>query len=106
MAGREPLYVLGTDARSNRVTVGRREELATTRVRVRGARLHRESARADRVKLRYHARSIPCRVSAAPAGEHPELELELDEPAYGVAPGQTACLLDGELIVGRGTIAA
>jgi tRNA-specific 2-thiouridylase len=105
VANGEPLYVLGTDAAANRVTVGHRDELATTRVRVRGARLHRDAARADRVKLRYHSRSIPCRVSAAPAGEHAALELELAEPAYGVAPGQTACLLDGELVVGRATIA-
>ena len=106
VANGEPLYVLRRDAGTNRVTVGRREELATTTVRLRGVRLHRGSARADRVKLRYHARSIACRLSAAPAGEHAELELELGEPAYGVAPGQTACLLDGELVVGRATIAA
>jgi tRNA-uridine 2-sulfurtransferase len=106
VANGEPLYVLRTDSGSNRVTVGRRDELASTRVRLRGARLHRPSARADRVKLRYHSRAIRCRVSAVPPGEHPELELELAEPAYGVAPGQTACLLDGDLVVGRATIAA
>jgi tRNA-specific 2-thiouridylase len=55
----EPLYVLRTDAAANRVTVGRREELATSTVRLRGARLHRDAARADRVKLRYHSRSVP-----------------------------------------------
>jgi tRNA-specific 2-thiouridylase len=102
----EPLYVLRTDAAANRVTVGRREELTAMSVRLRGARLHRDARRADRVKLRYHARAIPCRVADAPAGEHSELRLELTEPAYGVAPGQTACLMDGELVVGRGTIAA
>ncbi len=51
----EPLYVVATDAKANRVEVGRRDELARTRVRLRGARLHRDSARADRVKLRYHS---------------------------------------------------
>ena len=76
-----------------------------TRVRLRGVRLHRDSARADRVRLRYHSGSIACRVAQAGPGEHPELELELAEPAYGVAPGQTACLLDGDLVVGRATIA-
>jgi tRNA-uridine 2-sulfurtransferase len=106
VANGEPLYVLGTDAVSNRVMVGHRGALATERVRLRGARLHRDSARADRVKLRYHARPIPCRVSPAPCGEHAELHLQLGEPAYGVAPGQTACLLDGELVIGRATIAA
>ena len=106
VANGDPLYVLETDAATNRVRVGQREELAATRVSVRGARLHRDAARADRVKLRYHSGSIPCRVSAAPAGDHDALELELEEPAYGVAPGQTACLLDGDLVVGRATIAA
>jgi tRNA-specific 2-thiouridylase len=105
VANGDPLYVLSTDSAGNRVTVGHREQLATTTVRLRGARLHRDAARADRVKLRYHSRSIPCRVQAAPAGEHAELHLQLDEPAYGVAPGQTACLLDGDLVVGRATIA-
>jgi tRNA-specific 2-thiouridylase len=105
VANGEPLYVLDTDAAANRVTVGHRDELATTRVRLRGARLHRDSGRADRVKLRYHSRSIRCRVSSASSGDD-ELELELSEPAYGVAPGQTACLLDGDLVVGRATIAA
>jgi tRNA U34 2-thiouridine synthase MnmA/TrmU len=40
-----------------------------------------------------------------PAGRHDELTLELAEPAYGVAPGQAACLLEGELVVGHATIA-
>jgi tRNA-specific 2-thiouridylase len=106
VASGEPLYVVATDAKENRVTVGDRDALARTSVRLRGALLHRHSDRARSVKLRYHSRAIACRVSAAGPGEHPELELELDEPAYGVAPGQTACLLDGELVVGRATIAS
>ncbi len=105
IAAGEPVYVVATDSERNRVTVGGREDLARTRVRLRGARLHRSSERAGSVKLRYHSRAIPCRVSAAEPGEHAELELELAEPAYGVAPGQTACLLDGDLVVGRATIA-
>ena len=101
----EPLYVSGTDARRNLVVVGDREDLARTTVRLRGARLHRGSERAGSVRLRYHAHAIPCRLSPAAPGEHAELELELSEPAYGVAPGQTACLYDGDLVVGRATIA-
>ncbi len=101
----EPLFVLATDAGSNRVTVGPREELATDRVRVRAATLHRPGGRVDRVRLRYHSRALSCRIASVAAGEHDELELELAEPAYGVAPGQTACLLDGDLVVGRATIA-
>lgn len=105
VSGGRPLFVLATDARANRVVVGPREDLARTRVRLRDAHLHRDPARANRVTLRYHSRPLACRIEPAPAGKHGELELELAEPAYGVAPGQTACLMDGDVVVGRGTIA-
>jgi tRNA-specific 2-thiouridylase len=104
-AGR-PLYVLSRDARSNRVVVGSREELAMSRVRLRDATLHRPGTRVDRVKLRYRSRPISCTIGPVPAGEHGRLEVELAEPAYGVAPGQTACLMSGDLVVGTGTIDA
>jgi tRNA-specific 2-thiouridylase len=101
----DPLFVLATDAATNRVVVGARDELARSTVRVRQATLHRPGGRVDRVRLRYHAKALACRIGDTEPGSHGELELELDEPAYGVAPGQTACLMDGELVVGRATIA-
>jgi tRNA-uridine 2-sulfurtransferase len=104
VGGGEPLYVLATDAGRNRVVVGPWSELATSRVRLRDAVLRRDGARVDRVKLRYRSRPVGCALQA-PAGRHPDLWLELEEAAYGVAPGQTACLLDGDLVVGHGTIA-
>jgi tRNA-specific 2-thiouridylase len=105
-AAGEPLYVLDKDAATNVVLVGPREALQTTTVVVRGARLHRGAERVDRVKLRYRSRPLPCRVAGKPArGPHARLELELAEPVDGAAPGQLACLMDGELVVGWGTIA-
>jgi tRNA-specific 2-thiouridylase len=106
VGGAEPLYVLATDAATNTVVAGSREELAIRRVRVREATLHRPGGRVDRVLLRYHSRAIECELPPVGAGEHEALEIELAEPAYGVAPGQTACLLAGDLVVGRATIAA
>ena len=101
----QPLYVLGKDAGANRVTVGPHEQLLADRVTVRGARLHRDGARVDRVKLRYRSSALAARVSGeASAGHHRQLVLELAEPVAGAAPGQLACLMDGELIVGWGTI--
>jgi tRNA-uridine 2-sulfurtransferase len=104
VGGGEPLYVLATDAARNRVVVGPRSELGTSRVRLRDVVLRRDGTQVDRVKLRYRSRPIGCALGA-PAGHHPELWLELAEAAYGVAPGQTACLLDGDLVVGHATIA-
>ena len=105
VAASQPLYVTATDAHANRVVVGPREELATRRVQLRDATLHRPAGRIDRVKLRYRSRPIPCAADPLPAGAHRQLDLRLAEPAYGVAPGQTACLMAGDLIVGRATIA-
>jgi tRNA-uridine 2-sulfurtransferase len=101
----EPLFVLDKDAVSNRVVVGPHERLLTDRVRVRGARLHRDGACVDRVKLRYRSQALPARIAdSAPAGRHRELMLELEQPVAGAAPGQLACLMNGDLIVGWGTI--
>ena len=96
IGGGTPLYVLQTDADSGTVTVGPREALAIRTVALRDAVLHRP--RFDRVRLRYRQRPLRARRL------HDGL-LELDEPAYGVAPGQLACLIDGDLIVGHATIA-
>ncbi len=100
-----PLYVLARDAVSGRVTVGPRERLRTDRVTLRAARLHRRGARVDRVKLRYRTRPLRARVVGDPEpGAHRSLSIDLREAADGAAPGQLACLMDGDLVVGWGTI--
>jgi tRNA-specific 2-thiouridylase len=105
VASGDSLYVVEKDAASNRVVVGPRESLAATRVRVRGARLHRDGGAVDRVKLRYRAAPLPARVCGeAGVGQHRSLTLELEQPVYGAAPGQLACLMDGDLVIGWGTI--
>jgi tRNA-uridine 2-sulfurtransferase len=91
-----PMYVLDKDAASNRVVVGHREELATREVPLRGVRLRREATRVDRVKLRYRARPVPARLRDG--------VVQLREPVDGAAPGQLACLLENDLVVGWGTI--
>jgi tRNA-specific 2-thiouridylase len=102
----EPLYVLATDHASNTVTVGLRGELLTTTVHVREATLHRNGDRVDAIKVRYRGARLRCRLAApAGAGEHPAIEITLLEPAERTAPGQIACLYDGDRIVGHGTIA-
>jgi tRNA-uridine 2-sulfurtransferase len=107
VAASEPLYVLRTDPIANTVTVGPRSALATDRVTVRGARLHRPGAEVDAVRLRYRSRAVPCTVAGAPGpGAHRRLELRLGAPVDGAAPGQAACLLRGDVVVGWGTITA
>jgi tRNA-specific 2-thiouridylase len=102
VGGGEALYVLGTDVAANRVIAGGREELATDRIRIRGARLHRGAERVDGVRLRSHAPRRACSVEVD--GDPGEAVVALSEPVDRVAPGQVACLMDGDLVVGHGTI--
>jgi tRNA-specific 2-thiouridylase len=51
-------------------------------------------------KLRYRSPAVQARVAATSRG----FRLELDEPAFGVAPGQAAVLYDGDAVVGYGLI--
>jgi tRNA-specific 2-thiouridylase len=106
VAGGEPLFVLDKDPVTNTVTIGPREALRSDHVRVRGARLHREGERVDRIKLRYRSRPLGVRLPAGlAAGRHPTLRIEIPEGADGPAPGQLACLMDRDVVIGWGTIA-
>ena len=100
IGGGTPLYVLATDADANTVTVGPRAALATRTVVLRDAVLH--GGGADRVRLRHGQRPVACTLR----DEGSDVTLTLAEPVAGVAPGQLACLMEGDAIVGHGTIAA
>ena len=105
IASEHPLYVADKDAIANTVTVAPRERLVQEQVALRDVTLHRDGGRVRAVKLRY--RSTPRAAAVAgdvAAGHHRRLEVQLGDPADAVAPGQLACLLDGELVVGWGTI--
>ena len=80
------------------VVVGPREALASRNVSVRG-RLFVPAERVE-AKLRYRSPSHPATVLPTARG----FRLELDDPAYAVAPGQTAVLYDGDAVVGSGLI--
>jgi tRNA-specific 2-thiouridylase len=100
VAAAEPLYAVATEARSNTVVAGPRESLARRRVEVRG-RLDRDGGRVQ-AKLRHRSPTVTATVERCGRG----FALLLDEPFYGVAPGQTAVLYDDDAIVGAGTIVA
>ena len=100
VGGGDALYVLEKDTVRNRVVVGTESELAVQRVRVGELTLHRPAERVGAVRLRYRSEPLPCRAVERDGG----VELELERPARAVAPGQVACLLDGDLVVGCGTI--
>ena len=100
VAASEPLYALRTDATTNTLTVGPLGSLSSRRVEVRG-RMYVPVERVE-AKLRYRSEPVGARVEETVDG----FVLHLDEPAYAVAPGQTAALYDDDAIVGAGVIEA
>ena len=102
VSAERPLYVVALDAARRHVVVGGRERLARREVTVGGARL-RVPADRVRAKLRYRSEPVWATVAEQPGGR---LRLTLDEPVYGVAPGQSAVLYDGDVVVGNGVITA
>jgi tRNA-uridine 2-sulfurtransferase len=101
VAAAEPVYALRTDPQANTVVVGPRAALARREVSVRPARLFVPVDRVE-AKLRYRSPAAPARVEASGRG----FRLHLDEPAYGVAPGQAAVLYEEDAVVGAGLISA
>ena len=99
VAAGEPLYVLATDAAANRVVVGPRGAARGPRgARRAGAVLHRAAApRGPReAALPLGARRAAPSTSAARRARI-ELESSTSRP-LGVAPGQTACLMEGDRV--------
>jgi tRNA-specific 2-thiouridylase len=98
VAAARPLFALRSDALTNTVVVGPRTSLARRTVDAAG-RLYVPVERAA-VKLRYRSEAVPARVVPRPGG----FRLELDEPSYGVAPGQVAVLYEDDVVIGAGRI--
>lgn len=100
-----PLYVIRVDAARRQVTVGPREALAQQQIHVREINWLGEPVPTDglavRVKLRSAQSPLPARVQLK--GNHEGL-ITLDEPAYGIAPGQAAVMYDGDRVLGGGWI--
>jgi len=98
VSAEQPLYAIRSDARTNTVVVGGREALARTTIAASG-HLFVPVDRAH-AKLRYRSEGVPARIHLYEGG----FRLELDRPAYGVAPGQTAVLYEDDIVVGAGLI--
>lgn len=105
----KPRYVLSITPVDNRVEVGPREALRIDRITT-GAPVWLSPERTEpfraQVQLRAHGSVLPATVTA----EDGKLVATLDEPAYGVATGQTLVVYDpseeGDAVLASGTIDA
>ncbi len=97
IGGGEPLYVTGTDQAANTVFVGSREDIQGTEVTLEDVELKLPAERVSSARLRHHGTVGSATLETKPDGK---AVLRFDQPVEMVAPGQIACLMDGELIVG------
>jgi tRNA-uridine 2-sulfurtransferase len=100
----KPRYVLDISPISNTITVGTRDALAVSRIDA--IRPHWTSgppaARwSGHVQLRAHADPVVAHAAVSAQG----LEMRLETPVSGVAPGQAAVLYEATRVVGSATVA-
>ena len=100
-----PRFVIGLDAPGRRVVVGPRQRLARAHLEtlpvVWSSGVAREAPFEGRAQVRAHGEEVACRVTPQDDGG---VGIDLCTPMVGVAPGQTAVVYDGDLVVIAGMI--
>ena len=100
----EPFFVLRIDAATNQVVIGRKEELACRWLSATNVNwLVDDVGRPFRcdVQIRYNSPATPALVTPL---ENGRMEVQFDEPCFGVAPGQAAVAYLEDRVVGGGWI--
>lgn len=107
VAAAEPLYVIATEPATQRVIVGRNDDLARAELTV--SRFNWISLAPPggtfrgEVKIRNKHAAAPATITPDPA-DPSRLTVVFDEPQRAVTPGQGAVVYQGDLVVGGGWI--
>jgi tRNA-specific 2-thiouridylase len=106
VASSEPLYVIATEPATQRVIVGRNEELLRQTLLANEVNWLSIAAPVERrraqVKIRNRHAAAPA--TLLPTGGESRIEVRFDEPQRAVTPGQAAVFYDGDLVLGGGWI--
>ena len=97
----EPLYVIGLNANDNQVIVGPKSALARTEIYINDTNWLDRHEGVVQVKLRSVSRPYQARLSH---DENGVSIITLDDPQYGISPGQAAVCYDNDRILGGGWI--
>jgi tRNA-specific 2-thiouridylase len=107
VAAGEPLYVISTEPASQRVIVGRQEDLlrATLTARDMNWLSIAPICGPIRAQVKIRNRHAAADATISPAGnDATRIEVRFDQPQRAVTPGQAAVLYDGDLVLGGGWI--
>lgn len=96
------LRVVQINAGEKQLVVGSPEEMMVDSIKVRGVNIHKDGI--NGVRLRSHGEVYPCKVEGD-LGYNREVTVHFHEPVEVPQGGQSACLMQDDMIVGQGVIA-
>lgn len=101
-----PAFVTKIDTDSNRITLGRHDDLYTTTVRAQQVRIRDKqwltSSPGVQARIRYRSAAAPATVAAE---QDESVTLRFEQPVWAPTPGQSLVLYKDELLIGGGIIA-
>ena len=100
----EPRFVVRIEANSRRVVIGTHDELACDELTAQRTNWLTDEPTGPlrcMAQIRYNSRAVPATIETLPAGR---LHVALDQPCYGVAPGQAVVCYDNDRVLGGGWI--
>jgi len=98
-----PLFVLDFHQEKNELIVGEEAELYQDTFSITDVNWLTETVPEQleaMVKIRYHAKEAPCKVTC----QNGKVEVKLQEPQRGITPGQSAVFYMGDRVIGGGKI--
>lgn len=106
IAAGEPLYVIATEPATQRVIVGRDEELRRASFTAKQVNWFPWATLTSPVQAHVKIRNKHAAASATlePTSDPARVGVRFDEPQRAVAPGQAAVFYDGDLVLGGGWI--
>jgi tRNA-specific 2-thiouridylase len=106
IAAGEPLYVIATDPQTQRVTVGRNDDLLCPRLFAKDVNWISIAGVSEPVRAQVKIRNKHAAAAATlyAAGSPERAEVVFDQPQRAVTPGQGAVFYDGDLVLGGGWI--
>ena len=102
----DPLYVIATEPATQRVIVGRNQELMKSSLMVREVNWLStapiDGPRFAQVKIRN--KHVPAPATLIPTGDDLRIQVRFHEPQRAITPGQAAVFYDRDLVLGGGWI--
>jgi tRNA-specific 2-thiouridylase len=106
IAAREPLYVIATEPATQRVIVGRNDDLLRSRLTASCVNWVSIApiAKPERAEVKIRNKHLAAAATLYPGRNAAHVEVHFDEPQRAVTPGQAAVFYRGELVLGGGWI--